>query len=48
MKVKFEGGIKDVPLSQVTAANYIVPKGEEKHWHVIRRKRSLTATLVNS
>jgi len=39
MKVKFEGGVKDVPLSQVTAANYIVPKGEEKHWHVIQEKK---------
>ena len=39
MKVKFEGGIKDVPLSEVTAANYIVPKGEEKHWHVIQEKK---------
>ena len=39
MKVKFEGGIKDVPLSQVTAANYIVPKGEERSWHVIQEKK---------
>ena len=39
MKVKFEGGIKDVPLSQVTATNYIVPKGEEKSWHVIQEKK---------
>lgn len=39
MKVKFNGGIKDVPLKEVTAANYIVPKGEEKSWHVIQEKK---------
>lgn len=39
MKVKFEGGIKDVPLKEVTAANYIVPKGEERSWHVIQEKK---------
>ena len=39
MKVRFEGGIKDVPLSEVTAANYIVPQGEEKSWHVIQEKK---------
>ena len=38
MKVRFNGGIKDVDLSQVTADNYIVPKGEEKHWHVLQEK----------
>lgn len=38
MKVKSLGGIKDVPLSEVTAANYIVPHGEERHWHVIQEK----------
>lgn len=38
MKVKSLGGIKDVPLSEVTAANYIVPQGEERHWHVIQEK----------
>lgn len=38
MKVKSLGGIKDVPLSDVTAANYIVPQGEERHWHVIQEK----------
>lgn len=38
MKVKSLGGIKDVPLSEVTAANYIVPRGEERHWHVIQEK----------
>lgn len=39
MKVKFNGGIKDVPLSEVTPANYIVPQGEEKSWHVIQEKK---------
>lgn len=39
MKVRFEGGIKDVPLSEVTADNYIVPQGEEKSWHVIQEKK---------
>ena len=39
MKVRFNGGIKDVPLNEVTAANYIVPQGEEKHWHVIQEKK---------
>ena len=38
MKVKSLGGIKDVPLTEVTAANYIVPQGEERHWHVIQEK----------
>lgn len=38
MKVKFNGGIKDVPLSEVTAANYIVPQREERHWHVLQEK----------
>lgn len=39
MKVRFNGGVKDVPLSEVTAENYIVPKGEERHWHVIQEKK---------
>lgn len=38
MKVKFNGGIKDVPLSEVTEANYIVPQREERHWHVLQEK----------
>jgi nucleoid-associated protein YgaU len=38
MKVKFNGGIKDVPLSEVTAANYICPQREEKFWHVLQEK----------
>lgn len=36
MKVKFEGGIKDVPLNEVTKENYIVPKGEESLYHVVQ------------
>lgn len=39
MKVKFNGGIKDVPLSEVTPANYIVPAREERFWHVIQEKK---------
>lgn len=38
MKVRFNGGIKDVPLTEVTAANYIVPKGEEMVYHVLQEK----------
>ena len=38
MKVRFNGGIKDVPLSEVTEANYIVPQREERHWHVLQEK----------
>lgn len=38
MKVNSLGCIKDVPISEVTAANYIVPHGEERHWHVIQEK----------
>lgn len=38
MKVKFNGGIKDVPLSDVTADNYIVPQREERFWHVLQEK----------
>lgn len=38
MKVKFNGGIKDVPLSEVTAANYMVPQNEVMFWHVLQEK----------
>lgn len=38
MKVRFDGGIKDVPIKEVTAANYIVPSREERFWHVIQEK----------
>ena len=33
MRVKFGNATKDVPLSEVTAANYIVPQGEEGTYH---------------
>ena len=39
MKVKFNGGIKDVPLSEVAPANYICPQREERFWHVIQEKK---------
>lgn len=38
MKVRFNGGIKDVPLSEVTAANYMVPHNEVMFWHVLQEK----------
>lgn len=38
MKVKSLDGIKDVPLSEVTAANYIVPSKEVRFWHVLQEK----------
>ena len=33
MKVKFGNGVKDVPIREVTAANNIVPAGEENAYH---------------
>lgn len=37
MKVKFgTNGVKDVPIREVTAANYIVPAGEENAYHVLQ------------
>jgi len=33
MLVKFGNSVKDVPILEVTAANYIVPKGEEGSYH---------------
>lgn len=38
MKVVFNGSVKDVPLSEVTLSNYIVPQREERFWHVIQEK----------
>lgn len=38
MKVKEKGGVKDVPLTEVTAANYIVPSKEVRFWHVLQEK----------
>lgn len=34
MRVKFGKGTKDVPVTEVTADNYILPKGEEGSYHV--------------
>lgn len=36
MRVKFGSGTKDVPLTEVTPENYIVPEGEENTYHVIQ------------
>ena len=33
MRVKFGNTTKDVPIVEVTAANYIVPRGEEDTYH---------------
>ena len=33
MRVKFGNATKDVPILEVTAANYIVPQGEEGTYH---------------
>ena len=38
MKVKFNGGIKDVPLNEVTAENYIVPAKEQHFYHILQEK----------
>lgn len=40
MYVKFKGGTKDVPVTEVTKENYIVPKGEEKVYHCIIEAKS--------
>lgn len=34
MRVKFGNGTKDVPVTEVNAANYLLPKGEEGSYHV--------------
>jgi hypothetical protein len=39
MLVKFENGVKDVDLLEVTKENYIVPQGEEKVYHVLIEQR---------
>ena len=36
MRVKYGEGTKDVPLTEVTTENYIVPKGEETLYHVVQ------------
>ena len=33
MRVKFGNATKDVPIVEVTAENYIVPRGEEETYH---------------
>ena len=40
MVVKYENGTKDVPLTEVTPENYIVPKGEEKDYHVLQELKN--------
>ena len=40
MYVKFNDGQKDVPVTEVTKENYIVPKGEEKIYHCIIEAKS--------
>lgn len=40
MLVKFGDGTKDVPLTEVTAENYIVPKGEESTYHVLQELKN--------
>ncbi len=35
MKVKSEHGFRDVPVTEVTPENYIVPDGEKNTFHVI-------------
>lgn len=39
MLVKFENGVKDVDLLEVTKENYIVPEGEKKVYHVLIEQR---------
>lgn len=39
MKVKFNEGIKDVPITEVTAENYIVPDKEQGDYHVVLEVR---------
>jgi hypothetical protein len=40
MEVKFGNGTKDVPLTEVTPENYIVPKGEENTYHVLQELKN--------
>lgn len=35
MLVRFNDGIKDVPVTEVTKENYIVPQGEESLFHCV-------------
>jgi hypothetical protein len=43
MRVKFGKGTKDVPVRDVTAENYIVPKGEEGSYHVKQEVKTFNA-----
>lgn len=40
MRVLFGKGTKDVPITEVTAENYIVPEGEEGSYHVIQEVKT--------
>lgn len=40
MVVRFGTGTKDVPLTEVTPENYIVPKGEESAYHVVQELKN--------
>ena len=44
MRVKFGDGTKDVPLTEVTTENYIVPKGEEGVYHCRIEQKSFNAS----
>lgn len=44
MLVKLEDGrLKDVAITEVTPENYIVPEGEECHWHCIIEVRKFSS-----
>lgn len=43
MRVKFGNGFKDVGILEVTAENYIVPQGEEGHYHCRIEQRHFNA-----
>ena len=44
MRVKFGNATKDVPILEVTAANYIVPKGEEGAYHCRIEQKQFSPT----
>ena len=45
MRVKFgDMGTKDVPITEVTPENYIVPAGEEMQYHVIQEIKRFDAS----
>ena len=43
MIVKFEGNLKDVPVTQVTPENYIVPEKEKHVYHTIIEVKKFNA-----